>query len=96
MLEIEVWEIREKCPVFNKGDKIVIDQPRVVLEKTDAICIHALPSLLHYSIALKEGIDPAKLGLSKDSESAYIQCVDPGPPYTDGGTVVFRCRRIDS
>jgi len=38
-----------------------------VLEKTDAICIHALPSLLHYTIALNEGVDPIKLGLSKDS-----------------------------
>ncbi len=95
MLEIEVWEIRGKCSVFNKGDKIIIDPPKIVLEKTDTICIHALPSLLHYAIALNEGIDPAKLGLSKDLDYAYIQCVDPGEPYTEGGTVIFRCKRIE-
>ena len=95
MLEIEVWEIRGKCPVFKKGDKIIIDPPKIVLEKTDAICIHALPSLLHYAIALNEGIDPVKLGLSKDPNYAYIQCVDPGEPYTGGGTVIFRCRRVE-
>ncbi len=95
MLEIEVWEIRGKCPVFKKGDKIIIDSPKIVLEKTDAICIHALQSLLHYAIALNEGIDPVKLGLSKDPDYAYIQCVDPGEPYTDGGTVIFRCRRVE-
>jgi len=94
LLEIEVWEIRGKCPVFKKGDKIIIDQPKIVLEKTDAICIHALPSLLHYAIALNKGVDPVELGLSKDSEFAYIQCVDPGEPYTEGGTVIFRCKRI--
>ena len=94
MLEIEVWEIRGKCPVFKKGDKIIIDPPKIILKKTDAICIHALPSLLHYAIALNEGVDPVKLGLSKDPNYAYIQCVDPGEPYTDGGTVIFRCRRI--
>ena len=94
LLEIEVWEIRGKCPVFKKGDKIIIDPPKIVLEKTDAICIHALPSLLHYAIALNEGVDPVKLGLSKDPNYAYIQCVDPGEPYTDGGTVIFRCRRV--
>ena len=97
MLEIEVCEIRGKCPVHKVGDKIVIDDPRIVLEETDAVCVHALSSLLHYVLALEEGADPVKLGLSKpeDREHAYIQCVDPGEPYTKGGTVIFRCRRIE-
>ena len=90
MLIIEVAEIKGKCPVHKKGDKIVIDGPKIDLEKTDAICIHALSSLLHYVVALIEGIDPKKLGLSKGSKYAYIQCVDPGKPYTDGGTVIFK------
>jgi uncharacterized repeat protein (TIGR04076 family) len=96
MLEIEVIEVRGSCPVYKVGDKMVIDDPKIVLEKTDALCTHALSSLLHYVIALEEGVDPVKLGLSKpqDREHAYIQCVDPGAPYTDGGTVVFRFRRI--
>jgi hypothetical protein len=51
--------------------------------------------LLHYAIALNEGIDPRKLGLSKDKRYAYIQCVDPCEPYTTGGTVIFRCCRSD-
>lgn len=97
MLEIEVCEIRGKCPVHKVGDKIVIDGPRIVLDKTDAVCVHALSSLLHYVLALEEGADPVKLGLSKpeDKQHAYIQCVDPGEPYTHGGTVIFRCRRIE-
>ena len=96
MLEIEVCEIRGKCPVHKVGDKIVIDDPKIVLRETDALCTHALSSLLHYVVALEEGADPVKFGLSKpeDSEHAYIQCVDPGKPYTNGGTVIFRCRRI--
>jgi uncharacterized repeat protein (TIGR04076 family) len=95
MLEIEVCEIKGECPVHKVGDKIVIDGPRTVLEKTDAVCIHAFSSLLHYVIALDEGVDPRKLGLSKEEKNAYIQCVDPGEPYTSGGTVIFRCRRIE-
>jgi len=96
MLEIEVCEIRGKCPVHKVGDKIVIDDPKIVLRETDALCTHALSSLLHYVLALEEGSDPVELGLSKpkDREHAYIQCVDPGKPYTNGGTVIFRCRRI--
>ena len=97
MLEIEVYEIRGKCPVHKIGDKIVIDDPKIVLNQTDALCTHALSSLLHYVLALEEGTDPVKLGLSKpgDRRHACIQCVDPGKPYTNGGTVIFRCRRIE-
>jgi len=94
MLEIEVCEIRGYCPVYKVGDKAVVDGAEIVLEKTDAVCIHALSSLLHYVVALDEGVDPRKLGLSKEKENAYIQCVDPGEPYTNGGTVIFKCRRI--
>lgn len=89
-------EIRGKCPVHKVGDKIIIDDPRIVLESTDALCVHALSSLLHYVLILEAGSDPVRLGLTKpdDREHAYIQCVDPGEPYTHGGTVVFRCRRV--
>lgn len=96
MLEVEVCEIRGKCPVYKVGDKLVIDGPRIVLEQTDAACIHALSTLLHYVVALEEGADTVRLGLTKhkEKEFAYMQCVDPGEPYTRGGTVIFRCRRI--
>jgi uncharacterized repeat protein (TIGR04076 family) len=96
MLEIEVVKIKGYCPVYKKGDKIVIDGPKILLDKTDALCQHVLPTILHYSVALDHGVDPVKLGLTKpeDEESAYIQCLDPGEPFTHGGTVVFRFKRI--
>ncbi len=94
MLEIEVCKIRGICPVYRVGNRMIIDGPRILLDKTDAVCIHALSTLLHYVIALDEGVDPLKLGLSKNKEHAYMQCVDPGEPYTKGGTVIFDCRRI--
>ena len=95
MLEINVCEIRGTCPVYKVGDRMIIDGPRVLIDKTDAICVHALSTLLHYVVALDAGADPVKLGLSKDKEIAYMQCVDPGEPYTEGGTVVFQCRRVE-
>ena len=97
MLEIVVHEIRGKCPVHKVGDKIIVDDPKIVLESTDALCTHALSSLLHYVLILDSGADPVRLGLTKadDRECAYIQGVDLGAPYTDGGTVIFRNRRID-
>jgi len=96
MLEIEVVEVKGKCPVHKVGDKIVVDGPNIVLEKTDALCIHALSVILHYAVALDEGADPVKLGLTtiKDREHAYLQCVDPWKPYTEGGTVIFRIKKV--
>jgi len=40
---------------------------------------------------------PVEFGLTtpKDQDYAYMQCVDPGKPYTEGGTVIFKCRRIE-
>jgi len=97
LLEIKVHEIRGECPVYKVGDRMVIDGPKIVLEETDAVCVHALSTLLHYVVALDEGADSVKLGLARPEEKdyAYMQCVDPGEPYTHGGTVVFRCRRIE-
>ena len=87
-LEIKVKEIRGKCPVFNVGDRITIKGPEIDLKNTDAICTHAFASLLPYIVALRKGIKPSELGLGRE-DKAYVQCLDPGPPYTDGGTVIF-------
>jgi uncharacterized repeat protein (TIGR04076 family) len=96
LLEIKVNEIKGFCPVYKKGDKIVISDPEIIIEKTDALCTHALSTILHYSTILQHNWCPVELGLTKgdDKDSAYLQCVDPGPPYTDGGTVIFKCKRI--
>jgi len=96
MLEIEVCKIKGKCPVHKAGDKFVIDGAKIVIGETDALCVHALSTLLHYVVALDEWADPIKLGLTRmeEKELAFMECVDPGEPYTDGGTVVFKCGRI--
>lgn len=96
MLEITVHEIRGTCPVYRVGDTITIKNPDIVLDKTDALCAHALPTMLHYALILEPNCwCPLKLGLTKedDQNHAYFQCLDPGKPYTDGGTVIFRAER---
>jgi len=93
-LVITAREIRGTCPVFDVGDKIVVEEPRIVPEKTDALCIHALGSMLTIIIALSRGVSFKELGLTKeDNNVGYVQCLDPGFPYTPGGTVVFEIRR---
>ena len=92
---IRVLDIKGKCAVHSLGDRIVIDGPQIDLDKSDRICIHALAPILHFAVALREGIDPEKLGLTKEGNKAYVQCPDPGKPYTDGGKVVFEIERVE-
>jgi len=89
-IEIQIVEIRGNCPVFSVGDRITIQGAEIALDTTDALCTHALPSLLYYALALREGADPVALGLSKHKDVAFIQCPDPGEPLTQGGTVIFK------
>lgn len=93
-LVIAVHEIRGNCPVFNVGDRMVVELPKIVVGKTDNICVHALGSMLSMIVPLSRGISFQTLGLSTgDIEKGYIQCLDPGKPYTNGGTVLFEVRR---
>jgi uncharacterized repeat protein (TIGR04076 family) len=93
-LIITVNEVRGKCPVFKVGDKMVVESPKIVVGETDSICIHAFGCMLSMLVPLSHGISFKKLGLTKEEgEKGYIQCLDPGKPYTDGGTVLFEIKR---
>jgi len=93
-LIITVKEIRGNCPVFKVGERIVIESPKIVVDKTDNICIHAFGCMLSMIVPLSHGTTFKQLGLAKEEgEKGYIQCLDPGKPYTEGGTVLFEIRR---
>lgn len=90
---IKVHTVKGKCPVYKGGEVIMIEDGEINLKKSDRICIHALASLLHYVIAVRESIGPSNLGLAKKGKKYYIHCVDPGEPYTPGGEVIFELRK---
>ncbi|MFQ5906088.1 MAG: TIGR04076 family protein [bacterium] len=94
-LIIEVVEIKGSCPVYELGDRIVLDEGyRLNRGETDNLCMHSVGSILPYYNSIYRGVDPRDLGLSKDARSAYVQCLDPCS-YTGGGTVIFRITRSD-
>jgi len=84
---IRVKEIKGKCAVFKSGEKIVVDRAEINLEKTDNICIHALSSLLHHNQALREGVDPTKMGLAKEGKKSVCAVCRPRGALYEGGTV---------
>lgn len=89
-------EIKGKCPVYQVGDRIVLQHGYIMdPAKTDIACMHSLASILPYYVALAKGVRAKDLGLGKgDSEEAYVQCLDPCD-LTGGGTVVFEISRAD-
>ncbi len=93
-LIITVREIRGNCPVFKEGDKFVIETPKLILEKSNAVCLHALSCISDFLIPLCWGESMKELGLSKEEgDVGYFRCLDPGPPYTEGASVLFEIRR---
>jgi len=93
-LVITVKEIRGKCPVHKVGDRIVLKAPEIVTAETNALCVHALGSMLSVLIPLARGVSFKDLGLArKKGNLGYVQCLDPGQPYTPGGTVIFEIKR---
>jgi uncharacterized repeat protein (TIGR04076 family) len=68
--------------------------PKIDTASTDSLCVHALGSMLSMLTALARGVSFKDLGLAtEEGNVGYVQCLDPGPPYTAGGTVIFEIKR---
>ncbi|MBS3793830.1 MAG: TIGR04076 family protein [Candidatus Thorarchaeota archaeon] len=89
-IKIEVEKIEGICPVFEKGDEIIIEGASLNLADTDAYCVWASTSWMPYLHAIRGGVPADEIGLSHEKDTYYVQCLDPGKPYTPGGTVVFK------
>lgn len=89
-LTVTVVDIKGKCPVYEVGNKITLNDGYILDPvQTDIVCMHSLASILPYYVALAKGVKARDLGLSQgDSEEAYVQCLDPCE-ITGGGTVRF-------
>ncbi len=95
-LVLEIVEIKGQCPAYKIGDRIVIENGfKVDLKKTTAICMHSLASIMPYYVAMSKGVSSVELGLSKQEGKAYVQCLDPCE-RTEGGTVVFEIKKLNS
>lgn len=92
-LTITVKEIKGKCPVYKPGDKIVIDDFCINVRESKDVCMHAFSAMITSICALAHGYSARKLGIGSEDKVGYLQCPDPGPPFTMGGTVLFQIKR---
>jgi len=72
MPEIKVHEIRGKWPVYKVGDKIVINDPKISLDKTGALCAHVLSTLLHYFTILENDWCSGKRGVTTPQDPDHV------------------------
>jgi uncharacterized repeat protein (TIGR04076 family) len=95
-LVIRVVEIKGRCPVYEVGNKITLNEGYILDPgETDVVCMHSLTSILPYYVALSKGVAAKELGLSRgQSEEAHVQCLDPCE-ITGGGTVLFEISRME-
>ena len=96
---ITVEGITGHCPVYRKGDRIVLDDGyRLDPGETSGCCMHSLAALMPFYNALAKGVSPEELGLGHKDEGegdkAWIQCPDPCEE-TDGGTALFSVTRVE-
>lgn len=91
-VRIRVAAIEGVCDVHRVNDQFLVRESS--LESNVPVCVHALPTLLHYAMMLREGADPVKIGLATAGKTARVACPDPGPPLTHGGCAIFEMELI--
>jgi uncharacterized repeat protein (TIGR04076 family) len=86
---VRVKEVRGRCAAgYSEGDSFSI----IGFCIEGRVCIHALSSMLTLLSPFLKGIKAELLGIGS-GDLGYVQCPDPGPPYTCGGTVIFELER---
>ncbi len=85
------------CEVFIEGSTFVVTSDGIDVTQSKNLCVYSLLSLNPYIQALLAGIDPSAFGSGftrpNDPDGFYLQCLDPGYPYSTGGHVLFRVTR---
>ena len=89
-----VKDVRGYCAAgYKPGDMFVIERFYIEPVRGTRICLHALSSMLTLITPFLKGVSARVLGIGEEDDVGYIQCPDPGEPYTRGGTVIFELRR---
>jgi len=93
-IEVEVEEVRGYCAAgYRKGDRFTIKGFYIEPKGNTRICIHALVGMISLLSPFSHGVSAKELGIGEREDFGYLQCPDPGEPYTCGGTVVFKLTR---
>ncbi len=91
-VEVIVEKVRGNCPLYRPGASFIVEGYYIKPGRTP-ICIHAFSAMLTLLSAFSHGTSASDLGIGSEEDVGYLQCPDPGAPYTRGGTVTFKLVR---
>jgi len=89
-----VKNIRGTCPIYKPGDRMVFEGFYLQPHQPSPVCIHALSAMNTLLSPFLHGVGADELGMGSGPDIGYLQCPDPGPHYTSGGTVTFELKRM--
>lgn len=93
-VKIVVKEVRGQCAAgYKDGDTIIAERFYIIPQESAKICLHALSAMQTILSAFLHGTSARELGIGEKDDVGYLQCPDPGPPLTKGGTVIFELKR---
>ena len=88
---VTVREVRGHCGVHSVGDRFVVDEGQIIsLDTAKRLCVFAPAGLIPLFPALSKDL-PEDAWMSVETQC--VQCIDPGPEYGGGGTVLFEIKR---
>lgn len=64
LLEIKEDKNKGYCSVYKKTARIIIADTKVVLDRSDDLCRHAMSTILHYSTIRSHDLLPIELDLT--------------------------------
>lgn len=85
IFEVEGVEVQGYCPVYDIGNKFVIDGARLVMDKDGAFCHFALMSLKRKTPILEDNFEI----------ELQIRCMEKCVEASTGGIVVFGCKKLE-
>lgn len=93
-VKIIVEKVRGYCAInYKPGEFFIIERFYIKPKENTNICLHALNAMMTLLIPFVKGISAKQLGIGKEDDTCYLQCPDPGEPYTCGGSVIFKLIR---
>lgn len=96
-LVVVVRDVRGRCAAGYKPGKLFeLERFYIKCEQNVKICVHALNALLTFAVPMLKGVSARDLGIGLEDDVGFVQCPDPGGPYTEGGSVLFELRRTSS
>lgn len=92
----ELLEVRGNCPIYQPGDRIVIDGEGftevINLELSTKVCMRVIENMWA-THAWQHGSDEIVNHMSVATGECRIACAMPGEPYTPCGYCIFRQTR---